>query len=71
MRDFCFSEQKAELIASRLIESHLVEKDVIVSYYRKQYKDLSRAFNVKGSPCYCHDMVKLFQTLGKVYIADE
>ena len=49
----------------------MVEKDVIVSYYRKRNKDLSLAFKIERSPCYCHDMEELFQTLGVVHIVKE
>ena len=50
--DLCLSKQKIELLASKLEKLNLVEKDVKVSHYRKQNKDLSKAFKVLGSLCY-------------------
>ena len=49
----------------------MVEKDVIVSYYRKRSRDLSLAFKIERPPCYCHDMEEPFQTLGVVHIVKE
>ena len=48
----------------------MVEKDVKVSYYSKRNRDLSLAFKVERPLCYCHDMEKLFQTLGVVHIVE-
>ena len=51
IRDLCLSKKKAELLASRLKERNMVEKDVKVSYYRKRNRDF----------LYCHDIEELFQ----------
>ena len=71
IRDLCLSKEKTELLASRLKERNMVEKDVKVSYYRKRNWDLSSAFKVEGPLCYCHDIEELFQTLGIVHIVNE
>ena len=71
IRDLCLSKKKAELLASRLKERNMVEKDVKVSYYRKRNRGLSSAFKVEGPLCYCHDIEELFQTLGTVHIVNE
>ena len=71
IRDLCLSKEKAELLASRLKEQNMVEKDVKVSYYRKRNWDLSLVFKVEGSLCYCHDIEELFQTLGIVHIVNK
>ena len=71
IRDLCLSTEKAELLASRLKERNMVERDVKVSYYRKRNRDLSSAFKVERPLCYCNDIDELFQTLGAVYIANE
>ena len=55
-RDLALSEQKAELLASRLQENNLVQKDVLVSQYKKRKTDLSTVFRVDGPFCYCYDM---------------
>ena len=71
IRDLCLSKEKVELLASRLKEQNMVEKDVKVSYYRKRNWDLSSAFKVEGLLGYCHDIEELFQTLGIVHIVNE
>ena len=53
IRDLALSKQKAELLASRLQENNLLEKDVLVSRYRKCNTDLSTVFRVDGPLCYC------------------
>ena len=70
-RDLCLSKEKAELLAIRLKEQNMVEKDVKVSYYRKCNWDLFSAFKVEGPLCYCYDIEELFQTLGIVHIVNE
>ena len=60
-----------KLLALRLKEGNMVEKDVKVSYYRKRNRDLSLTFKIERPPCYCHDMEELFQTLGVVHIVKE
>ena len=71
IRDLCLSKEKTELLASRLKERNMVERDVKVSYYRKRNRDLSSAFKVEGPFSYCNDTEELFQTLGAVHIANE
>ena len=71
IRDLCLSKEKAELLASRLKERNMVEKDVKVRYYRKRNWDLSLAFKVEGPLCYCHDIEELLQTVGIVHIVNE
>ena len=67
----CLSKENAELLASRLKERNMVERDVKVSYYSKRNRDLSPAFKVEGPLCYWNDIEELFQTLGAVHIANE
>ena len=55
-RDLVLSKQKAELLASRLQENNLLQKDVLVSHYRKRNTDLSTVFRVDGLLCYCYDI---------------
>ena len=71
IRDLCLSKEKAELLASRLKERNMVERDIKVSYYRKLNRDLSSAFKVEEPLCYCHDVEELFQTLSIVPIVNE
>ena len=40
IRDLALSKQKSELLASRLQENNLLQKDVLVSLYRKRSTDL-------------------------------
>ena len=71
IRDLCLSKEKAELLASRLKERNMVEKDVKVSYCRKRNWDISLTYKVEGPLCYCQDIEELFQTLGIVHIVNE
>ena len=69
--DLALSKQKAELLALRLQESNLLQKDVLVSYYRKRNTDLSTVFRADGPLCYCYDITSLFEKLGEDHIASE
>ena len=69
--DLALSKQKSELLASRLQENNLLQKDVLVSLYRKRSTDLSTVFRVDGPLSYCCDITSLFEKLGEDYIASE
>ena len=56
IRDLALSKQKAELLASRLQENKLLQKDVLVRHYRERNTDLSTVFRVDGPLCYCYDI---------------
>ena len=70
-RDLALSKQKAELLASRLQENNLLQKDVLVSYYRKRNFDLLTVFRVGRPLCSCYDITSLFEKLGEDHIAIE
>ena len=61
MRDLTLSKEKAELLASRLQQNNLLEKNVCVTYFRKRRRDLASFFTVQGPLCYCHDKHEQFQ----------
>ena len=63
IRDLALSKQKSELLVSRLQESNLLQKDVLVSLYRKGSTDLSTVFRVDGPLSYCCDITSLFENL--------
>ena len=71
IRDLTLSEHKAELLESRLQENNLLQKNVLVSHYRKCNTDLSTVFRVNGPLCYCYDTTSLFEKLGEDHIANE
>ena len=71
IRDLALSKQKSELLASRLQENNLLQKDVLVSLYRKRSTDLSTVFRVDGPLSYCCDITSLFEKLGEDHIASE
>ena len=71
IRDLALSKQKAELFASRLQENNLLQKDVLVSHYRKRNTDLSTVFRTDEPRCYCYDITSLFEKLGEDHIASE
>ncbi|XP_076819428.1 uncharacterized protein LOC143465141 [Clavelina lepadiformis] len=71
IRDLSLAKAKSELLASRLKENNLLEKDVVISHYRKRDLDLAAAFTVDGLLCYSHNINELFQKLGEAHIVDE
>ena len=52
-------------------ENNLLQKDVLVSHYRKRNTDLSTVFRVDGPLCYCYDITSLFEKSGEDHIAGE
>ena len=71
LKNLALSRQKVELLGSRLQENSLLQKNVLVSNYRKRNTDLSTVFRVGGSLCYCYDITSLFVKLGEDHIASE
>ena len=71
IRDLTLSKQKAELLASRLQENSLLQKDVLVNHNRKRNTNLSTVFRVDGPLGYCYDITSLFEKLGEELIASE
>ena len=63
IRDLALSKQKSELLASLLQENNLLQKDVLISLYRKRSTNLSTVFRVDGPLCYCCDIISLFKNL--------
>ena len=64
-------KQKAELLASRLKEKHLISKNVSVAYYRKRNHKLSTFFSVEAQLCYCNDIDGLFKSLLQDHVNSE
>ncbi len=52
IRDLALSKEKAELLASRLKQKHLLDKNVLICHYQ-----LATFFKVDGPLCYCHDII--------------
>ena len=71
IKDLCFYKKKAELLALRLKQQNMVEKNVKINYYRKRNRDFFSALKFEGPLCYCHDIEKLFRTLGIFHTVDE
>lgn len=71
VRDLSLSKEKAELLASRLQENNLLDKNVRISYYRKRNFNLATFFTVDGPLCYCHDIHGLFTELSQTYAASD
>ncbi|XP_066463509.1 uncharacterized protein [Eleutherodactylus coqui] len=67
IRDLSLSKEKAELLASRLKEKHLLAAGAKICHYRKRNSDLSRFFTVDGPLCYCNDINSLFENLSQVH----
>ena len=51
VRDLDLSKEKAELLASRLKQKKLLDKDVLISHYRKRNLNLAQHFTTDGALC--------------------
>jgi len=71
VRDLGLSKQKSEILASRLKQKNLLQKNVLISHYRKRNHDLTTFFSVDGPLCYCNDIEGLFECLSQVHVPSE
>lgn len=71
IRDLNLSKDKAELLASRLKQKHLLAKGVAVTHYRSRNHQLTAFFTVNGPLCYCHDIIGLFNSLSQQHVPAE
>jgi len=71
IRDMSLSKEKAELLASRLKQKNLLQKNVRVCHYRNRNRDLISYFKVDGPLCYAHDIDGLFKALSQDYIISD
>ncbi len=71
VRDLALSKEKAELLASRLKQKQLLDKNVLICHYHSQNFQLATFFKVDGPLCYCHDITGLFTNLSQIHIASE
>lgn len=67
VRDLSLPKEKAELLAARLKEKNLVDKDVRVCSYRQRNLALKNFFQMEGSLTYCTDIKGLFQAMSQSY----
>ena len=63
-RDLYLSKQQSELLASRLKQWNLVQKDVRITSFRNRNKDLASFFDMENKLCYCTNIPSLFTSLG-------
>lgn len=71
VRDLNLSKEKAELLASRLKQKHLLAPSAKISHYRKRSRNLATFFTVQNQLCYCHDINGLFTGLSQNHVAAE
>lgn len=71
VRDLSLPKDKAELLASRLQQWHLLAKNVKVTVYRKRSVELSGFYEMKENFCYCSDIEGLMMELGVRHASDE
>jgi len=71
VRDLALSKEKSEILASRLKQKNLLQKNVLITHYRKRNYDLTEFFSVDGPLCYCNDIDGLFTRLSQVYVPSE
>ncbi len=68
VRDQALSKEKAELLASRLKQKHLLDKNLLICHYRSRNFQLAIFFKVDGPLCYFHDIIGLFTNLSQIHI---
>ncbi len=71
VRDLALSKEKAELLASRFKQKHLLNKNVLICHYLSRNFQLATFFKVDGLLCYCHDIIGPFTNLLQIHIASE
>ena len=67
VRDLNLSEDKSELLASRLQQWNLLTPGTKVAFYQKRSKDLPSLFSADGQLCYCNNIPGLFESIGANY----
>ena len=67
VRDLDLSEEKAELLESRLKQWNLLQSDVKVSHYRKRQQNLLSFFEKKKNLVFCVDVFGLMYCLNLNY----
>lgn len=63
IRDLSLSKEKSELLASRIKEKNILERNVKVSFYRERNYVLKKFFTVDGPMVFCNDVNGLFREL--------
>lgn len=71
VRDLGLTEEKAELLASRLLQWKLVQKGTKVSVYRNRHEKFSKFFEKDDSICFCKDIDGLMDALGFPHVVEE
>ncbi len=69
VRDLTLSKEKTLVLASRLKQKHLLDKNVLICHYHSRNFQLAIFFKVDGPLCYCHDIIGLFTNLSQIHIA--
>ena len=70
-RDLNLSEEKSELLGSRLKQLNFLRKGVNISFFRKRHIDLASFFSQRDDVCYCNDIHDLIQSLDQQYEPSE
>lgn len=71
VRDLELTKEKSELLASRLKQWHLLNKETNGTVYRKRHELLSVYFEKGDILCYCKDIDGLLNALNIVHKVDE
>lgn len=69
VRDLELPKEKSELLASRLRDKNLLERNICTTVYRTRHKPYSNFFTTKDNMCFCYDIHGLFDKLGQTYDA--
>lgn len=64
VRDLELTKEKAELLASRMLQWNLVKSETRVTVYRNRNADMLKFFKKEDSICYCVDVDELMNHLG-------
>ena len=71
IRDLDLSKERVELLASRLTQKNLLDKDVLISHYRKRNLDIAQHFTTDGPLCYCNGIEGLYANLLQEYSSSD
>jgi hypothetical protein len=68
VRDIKLSKNDAELLASRMRQWHLLNKDVRVCSFRNRSDEFIKFFTVSQELCFCINVDDLFKALGHIHV---
>ena len=71
VRDLELTNEKAELLGSRLQERNLLKPGTKISYFRSRHMKFSSFYSQEENVCFCNDISDLMQEIGCCYDPSE